>query len=99
MALFYSNSPREVVFIMVAISPFLYNFVIAMLLEMALSICENSGIDVFPHRKMTDMEYAVAVVLLSEDPSKFEVFIDRLNNNVYRFGVRFATSKSKVLSL
>ncbi|MBM6549358.1 reverse transcriptase family protein, partial [Streptococcus dysgalactiae subsp. equisimilis] len=80
------------------LSPFLFNFVIDMILEIALSSCENSGIQLFPGGSvLSDLEYADDVVLLSEDAGKLQAFLDGLNYSVGVFGMRFAPSKCKML--
>lgn len=37
--------------------------------------CENSGIEIGSHGKLSDLEYADDVVILSKDPSKLKVFL------------------------
>ncbi|VDP89089.1 unnamed protein product, partial [Echinostoma caproni] len=61
------------------------------ILETALSLCEDSGIDLLPDGGLSDLEYADDV-LLSEDPRKMQAFLDSLSANVIMFGMRFAPS-------
>ena len=79
------------------LSPFLFNFVVDTLLENALSSCEDSGIELLPGGKLSDLEYADDIVLLSEDPGKLQALLNCLSNSVGMFGMRFAPSKCKML--
>lgn len=54
---------------------------------MALSLCENSGADIYSNRNLFDSEYANDVVLLSKDPSKLQVFLDRPNDSIGTFWI------------
>lgn len=69
-------------------SPRLFNSVIEMI-ETALSLVENSGIDICSDKNLPDVEYAIGAVLLS----KLRVFPDLLNGSV---GVWFAFCTSEV---
>ncbi|VDP92221.1 unnamed protein product [Echinostoma caproni] len=51
----------------------------------ALSSCEDNGIDLLPGGRLSDLEYAEDIVLLSEDPSKLQAFLDNLNASVAIF--------------
>ncbi|VDP92533.1 unnamed protein product [Echinostoma caproni] len=66
-------------------------------METALSSCEDSGIDLLPGGRLSDLDYADDIVLLSEDPDKLQTFLDNLNTNVAISGMRFAPSKCKML--
>lgn len=48
-----------------AVSLSLFNFFIEMLFGIALSLCENSGIDMCSDKNVYDLEYADAVIPLS----------------------------------
>ncbi|VDP90187.1 unnamed protein product [Echinostoma caproni] len=65
--------------------------------ETALSSCEESGIDLLPGGRLSDLEYAGDVVLLSEDPGKLQAFLESLNGSVAMSGMHFAPSKRKML--
>lgn len=93
--MFHPNSPRELVFVRVALPRFLFCIVIVMIMKMAVSSYEYSGIDICLYRNLSDLEYTTDVVLLSADPSKLQVLFDSLNGSVSIFGVRFAPSKCK----
>lgn len=67
-------------------------------MEIVLSSCKNSAVDICPDRKLSDLEYTDDVVRRSESPRKFQVFFDRVNNSVSAFGIHFAPSKCKILS-
>lgn len=45
-----------------------------MVIEEALSSCENSGIDIPSDSNLSDLEYANDIVLSSKDPSKLQFF-------------------------
>lgn len=51
-------------------------------MEMALSLLRNSAIDIFSGTRLSDLGYVDNLVLLSENPSKLQVFIDHLNDDV-----------------
>lgn len=56
------------------------------------SSCENIGIDMCSNRKPSDLDYVDNVVLLSEESSKVQVFLDRLNDSVGMFWGAVCTS-------
>lgn len=57
-----------------SLSFFFFSTVINMVMEIASSSCEISGIDVRSNRKLSDLEYADDFVVLSGDSSKLHVF-------------------------
>ncbi|TNN05293.1 polyprotein, partial [Schistosoma japonicum] len=65
--------------------------------KLTLSSSDFSGVDLFPGDKLTDLEYADGIVLLSEDADKMQNFLTTLNLNVSMFGMRFSPSKCKML--
>lgn len=67
------------------------NFVTEM--EIALFFCENSEVDAYTDRKVSELEYAGDVALPSEYLSEFQFFLDHLDDSVGGFGARFATLK------
>lgn len=56
----------------------MFNFVIEMSTEKALSSCENSDMGICPYRVLSNLEYANDVMLINTDPSKLQAFLDRL---------------------
>ncbi|VDP68109.1 unnamed protein product [Echinostoma caproni] len=56
-----------------------------LILETALSSCEDSGIDLFPGGRLSDLEYTYDIVLLNEDPGKLQAFLDSLSASVAMF--------------
>ncbi|VDP41817.1 unnamed protein product, partial [Echinostoma caproni] len=68
-----------------------------MIIETALSSCEDSGIDLLPGGRLSDLQYADDIVILSEDPGKLQGFLESLSAGVAMFGMRFALSKCKML--
>ncbi|VDP92715.1 unnamed protein product [Echinostoma caproni] len=72
--------------------------VINLILVIALSSCEDSGIDLLPGGKLSDLQYADDIVLLSQDPGcKLQAFLNSLSTSVAMFGMRLAPSKCKML--
>lgn len=59
--------------------------------------CENSGTGIYPDRKLPDLECAVSVMLLSEDPNKLPVFLDRPSDSAGMFEMHFAPSECDIL--
>nr|CAX83711.1 endonuclease-reverse transcriptase [Schistosoma japonicum] len=79
------------------LSPFLFNFIIDLLLEVTLSSAEFSGIDILPGGPLIDLEYADDIVLFGEDTDKIQSLLVALSNNARMFGMRFSPSKCKLL--
>lgn len=69
-----------------------------MIMKWALSPCENSDIDVYLNAKLSDLEYADNVVLLSEDVCKLQAFLNCLNGTKDIFGMHIASLKGKISS-
>ncbi|CAH8513614.1 unnamed protein product [Schistosoma haematobium] len=55
------------------LSPFLFNFIIDLLMEITFSSTEFSGIDLLPG-SLIDLEYADDIVLFGEDADKMQSF-------------------------
>lgn len=66
------------------------NFVIVMVVEVALFSCRNSGIHNCTDRKFSDLNNTHNVVLPSEDPNKFQVHPECLNDNVSTPDIHFS---------
>jgi hypothetical protein len=79
------------------ISPFLFNFVVDLLLETALNGSENPGVDILPGDQLSDLEYADDIVLFSEDFSRMQNLLNKLDCCASMFGLRFAPSKCKFM--
>lgn len=62
---------------------FTFNFAIVVVMEVTLSLYENSTIDVCSDRKLSELVCSYHVVLLPEDPRKLWVSLDRLNNSCF----------------
>ncbi|CAH8507928.1 unnamed protein product, partial [Schistosoma guineensis] len=75
------------------LSPFLFNFIIDLLMEITLSSTEFSGIDLHPGGPLIDLEYADDIVLFGEDADKMQSLLVALSNNARMFGMRFSPSK------
>lgn len=56
-------------------------------METILSQCENGSTEIFPDKELSGLEYAKDVVLLSEDPFKFQVVLDLLVNRAVMFEI------------
>lgn len=54
-------------------SLFIFNLVIEMIVEIALSLCEDGDIDICSDKNLSDLQNKDDVVLLNEDPSKLKV--------------------------
>ncbi|CAH8485715.1 unnamed protein product [Schistosoma margrebowiei] len=54
------------------LSPFLFNFIIDLLMEITFSSTEFSGIDLLPGGPLIDLEYADDIVLFGEDSDKMQ---------------------------
>ena len=79
------------------LSPFLFNFVIDVLLEQSLPDLNTCGVEMLPGSPPTDIEYADDIALLGSDPSKLQTILNKRNTNATEFCMRFAPSKCKVL--
>jgi hypothetical protein len=79
------------------ISPFLFNYIVDDILEGALKGSEDLGVELLPGNKLTDIEYADDIALLSSSSSNMQIMLNRLNDTVGLYGMRFAPSKCKVL--
>ncbi|CAH8442066.1 unnamed protein product [Schistosoma haematobium] len=54
------------------LSPFLFNFIIDLLMEITFSSTEFSGIDLLPGGPLIDLEYADDIVLFGEDADRIQ---------------------------
>ncbi|CAH8430565.1 unnamed protein product [Schistosoma mattheei] len=79
------------------LSPFLFNFVVDVLLEITLSSSKFTGVELLPGGSLVDLEYADDIVLFGEDTDKMQSLLATLSNNASMFGMRFSPSKCKML--
>ncbi|VDP33341.1 unnamed protein product [Schistosoma margrebowiei] len=79
------------------LSPFLFNFVVDVLLEITLSSSKFPGVELLPGGSLVDLEYADDIVLFGEDADKMQSLLTTLSNNASMFGMRFSPSKCKML--
>jgi len=79
------------------LSPFLFNFVIDLILQSSLPVSASCGVELLPGGCLTDMEYADDIALLGSDPSQIQIILNNLTNAAARFGMHFAPAKCKVL--
>ncbi|VDO59879.1 unnamed protein product [Schistosoma margrebowiei] len=77
--------------------PFLFNFVIDVLLEITLSSSKLTGVELLPGGSLVDLEYADGIVSFGEDADKMQSLLTTLSNNASMFGMRFSPSKCKML--
>lgn len=56
-------------------------------METPVSSYQYGGIDMYCDRNLSDLEYTDNVVLLSEDSSMLQVFLDHLDDSVCIFGM------------
>lgn len=68
-----------------------------MTIEIALSLFENSRLNIYSDRNLFDSEYADDVVLLSAHLHKLQFFRHRLNDSAAMNGMRFSTLKCTML--
>lgn len=64
-----------------------------MSMEITVSSCDDSVIDICSDSKLPDLEYADDIVYLSEDSDRLWVFLDRLNDS----DTSFVPSTFKIL--
>ncbi|VDP47970.1 unnamed protein product, partial [Schistosoma margrebowiei] len=74
------------------ISPFLFNVVTDLMMEITLSPTEYSGIDLQNGGSLIEFKYADDVVLLGEDADKMHSPLIALCSNAGMFGMRFSLS-------
>ena len=79
------------------LSPFLFNFVIDLLIESSLPAYNTCGVEILPGCPLIDIEYADDLALLGSDPLEMQTILNNLNNSSARFGMRFTPRKCKVL--
>ncbi|VDQ11129.1 unnamed protein product [Trichobilharzia regenti] len=80
-----------------SISPFLFNFAIDDILELALKDVREGGVGLLPGERLFDLEYAGDIVLLCDSMEAAQIALDQLTINVCEYGMYFAPSKCKVL--
>ena len=79
------------------LSPFIFNFVIDLLIESSPPVTLTFGFERLPGFPFVDIEYVDDVALLGSDPSEMRAILNKLNNSAALFGMRFTPSKCKVL--
>ena len=79
------------------LSPFLFNFVIDLLIEPFLHVSGTCGVELLPGYSLVDIEYVDDIALLGSDPSEMQAILNKLNNSAAPFGMRFTPPKCKVL--
>lgn len=63
-----------------------------MVVEIALSSNENSGIDIRSNWTLPELKYVSNLVLPNDDPPSLQVFLNLLNVSVATFDIRFTYS-------
>ncbi|CAH8447045.1 unnamed protein product [Heterobilharzia americana] len=79
------------------LSPFLFNFIIDILVEVSLSSPDCTEVDLIAGGFSLDLEYADDIVLLGEDADKMQSLLNTLSGNLRMFGMRFSPPKCKFL--
>ncbi|KAA3676640.1 uncharacterized protein DEA37_0002919 [Paragonimus westermani] len=79
------------------ISPFLFNFVMDDILEGALRESSGLGVELLPGARLTDLEYADDIVLLSPSAEDMQTMLNKVSDRAGLYGMHFAPSKCKVL--
>ncbi|VDO87663.1 unnamed protein product [Schistosoma margrebowiei] len=78
------------------LSPFSFNFVVDMLLEIKLSSSKFPGVELLPGDSLFELKYADDIVLFNEDANKMQSLLTTLSNNASMFGMRFSPLKCKI---
>lgn len=79
------------------LSPFLFNFVIDMIIDTTIQGLDNPGVDIMPGEKIVDLEYADDIVLLFDTHHSAQSMLDRMSEIIEHFGMRFSPPKCKVM--
>ncbi|KAA3675078.1 transformation/transcription domain-associated protein [Paragonimus westermani] len=67
------------------------------IMEDCLRHSQDAGVDLLPGERLTDLDYADDKVLLFDDFQTAQAMLDAISRSAKYFGMRFATSKCKVL--
>lgn len=84
-------------FVRVPTFPFLFYFVSEMNTKISQYSYGKGGTNMLSERNPSDLEYADNVVLLSEDLSKSQTFLDHVKDGVSMFGTHFLPSNCEML--
>lgn len=95
--IFHSSLSQKMMHVRVSQFHYPFNFVIEIIMEIALSSCENSDTEAYSSGDLPELEYASGVVLLSRDSFKLPVLLDCLNNSTGRFGMHSALFDCKTM--
>jgi hypothetical protein len=76
------------------LSPFLFNFVIDLMMEQSLPASDTCGVEVLPGCSVKDIEYADDIALLGSDPLQMQITL----NNLMGITIRYALYTCKVQS-
>ncbi|CAH8462235.1 unnamed protein product [Heterobilharzia americana] len=79
------------------LSPFLFNLMINILIEVSLLSPGHTDVDLITGEFLLDLEYADEIVLLSEDADKMQSLLNTSSGNLRMFGMRFSPPKCKLL--
>ncbi|CAH8442995.1 unnamed protein product [Dicrocoelium dendriticum] len=77
------------------LSPFLYNFAIDEVMEIAFTGHDLEGVELLPGERRLDLEYADDIALICDSSQTCQAALDRLALVDSRFGPCFAPSKCK----
>ncbi|CAH8649925.1 unnamed protein product [Dicrocoelium dendriticum] len=77
------------------LSPFLFNFAVDKVMEIAFTRHDFEGVDLLPGERLLDLEYADDIALTCESSQTCQAALDRLALAVRQFGLCFAPSKCK----
>ncbi|KAA3673243.1 uncharacterized protein DEA37_0011257 [Paragonimus westermani] len=78
-------------------SLFLFNFVVDDILEVALRESSGLGVELLPGARLTGLEYADDIVLLSPSAEDIQTMLNKVSDRAGLYGMRFAPPKCKVL--
>ncbi|CAH8568014.1 unnamed protein product [Heterobilharzia americana] len=79
------------------LSPFLFNFITDILMEVSLSSPDYTDVDRIAGQFSLDLEYAHDIVLLGEDADKMQSLLNTLGGKLRMFGMCFSPPKCKLL--
>ena len=72
------------------LSPFLFNFVVDMIMDITLQGLDDAGVEYFPVENLTDLDYADDIVLLFDLHDSAQSALDKMAEVTASFGMFFA---------
>ena len=75
------------------LSPFLFNFVIDMIIDTTIQGLHNPGVDILPGEKLVDLEYADDIVLHFDTHQSAQSTLDRISEVIEYFWYAFFSAQ------